>query len=1019
MLEGTLYVRLIFAKGNIISIRYDSPNVYVSTDNASTWNVTLNPIGATYFYWSIAKDNADNVYLATYGSPNSPSVYKSSDGGLTWVIALSLPFVTHIHEVAIDPYTNDVWVATGDSASKKDVWMSTDDGNTWVKVIPGVQFTAIEFTNDFVVLGTDELFGTNSIYLYDKLAGTYARSFTFPSEYNWKAIYDIEKTSNGVFVATMVKYTNGSDLPEQTLWKSYDLYDWRLIGHQSGHGWSYNSHMFEYKDHVYITKWSRLPIKDLRTIQGDNWTIASNSVFIDDPIAYISVSPHTVTLSGWVEVDLKLKQYSGSVDFAFGFNRDDTAQIKSLQIRQNSEWLTLDTPTNRETFSLITQSGDSADTWYTSTGFNVTAGTTYRGRFWVDIPLNTKEYAKGKYFVAFKPSNKTLSEARATNTLYYLDPWWDAAWSTSYTLSFNSVNQTENLLNFPVTVFLTPARVDFSKIAINGTDIRFIDADGVTQLPYDITSWNGTAGSENATIVVQVPQINASSNYTDFITMYTGNAGASDNQSRNAVWANTGAKAVWTMYNNTETDNMTGTSIFNSVSTNLTGTSTNTTWSTESGRAFGGVNSRISVANHADLSVGGSQNFTILAWFNGGSAVINSKSIIDKSDTLNQEYILRTGATTDIFMRTGNTTTTKDSPTITLNTSAFNLLSFGRADNTLFGGKNGVVTYSADLGTWSITSNALDSLIGSWAGAAGGFLTGNISELRFYKKALSIQEILYTYRSEQAKHDLGDGEYIRYGNGLAEPTIVTNAAQNVSMIAAGVTSGNFSGNVSTLGLPTASVWFDYALLGAPGFTANTTPQTITTTGEFKDTFPTNLTPGATYVYRASANNSAGYGYGANVTFTFTMPTVTTVSASLSGLVVTLTGNVTNAGVASNSYVRFQYGTTPSLGSTTTQQTQAGTGTFTDTVPVGSDTTLYYRSMVTNGATNVFGVTNSLSTPPGAGGLILKSMLRVFLAAVIIIGVMIASRMGALAMAIAGVVGLLAFILVDAVINMFL
>src|SRR5450759_2068376 len=110
-----------------------------------------------------------------------------------------------------------------------------------------------------------------------------------------------------------------------------------------------------------------------------------------------------------------------------------------------------------------------------------------------------------------------------------------------------------------------------------------------------------------------------------------------------------------------------------------------------------------------------------------------------------------------------------------------------------------------------------------------------------------------------------------------------------------VTGGLFNGVVTQIdGSPTFSEWFDYGLTNAYGST--TIPVTVYLTGAYSASIPNNLTPGATYHFRSSANNTVSWVNGTDQTFTFTLPTVTTGAASnLANHGVTLNGGISDMG----------------------------------------------------------------------------------------------------------------------------
>ena len=119
----------------------------------------------------------------------------------------------------------------------------------------------------------------------------------------------------------------------------------------------------------------------------------------------------------------------------------------------------------------------------------------------------------------------------------------DCAWSDQLKLELNNAGQSEDLLNFPILVILNSSRIDYALTTDAGEDIRFIDADLQTELPYQIEAWNENG---NSYIWVAVPHIGALST-TDHIWLHYGNPSATDHQNAAAVW-DTNYTGVWHLH---------------------------------------------------------------------------------------------------------------------------------------------------------------------------------------------------------------------------------------------------------------------------------------------------------------------------------------------------------------------------------------------------------------------------------------------------------------------------------------
>lgn len=141
--------------------------------------------------------------------------------------------------------------------------------------------------------------------------------------------------------------------------------------------------------------------------------------------------------------------------------------------------------------------------------------------------------------------------------------WWNAAWNRRMKLLINNPGAVA-LESFPLLVTLNSTRIDFADV--EGTlaaDLRFIDADHTTVLPYEIEKLN----TANTRIWVRVPRIEASPT-TDAIWLYYGNAAAPPGENAAATWS--GHALVWHL---ADSPNMTTGDIRDSTENNNAGTS--------------------------------------------------------------------------------------------------------------------------------------------------------------------------------------------------------------------------------------------------------------------------------------------------------------------------------------------------------------------------------------------------------------------------------------------------------------
>ena len=175
-------------------------------------------------------------------------------------------------------------------------------------------------------------------------------------------------------------------------------------------------------------------------------------------------------------------------------------------------------------------------------------------------------------------------------------------------------------MNFPVLVTLSLSNFNYSKAKSDGTDLRFIDTDGTTQLIYHIEEWNTSGYSY---VWVNVTNIDASSS-SDYIWMYYGNPLASDVQDVSGTYDDN-FTAVWHLNETPTVDNY----AYDSTSNKNNGTfqATMTSGDQKAGKIDGGIDfdgtdDRINIPQNSSLDLSSSVTFS--GWFSKASFIHSS-----------------------------------------------------------------------------------------------------------------------------------------------------------------------------------------------------------------------------------------------------------------------------------------------------------------------------------------------------------------------------------------------------------
>jgi hypothetical protein len=327
-------------------------------------------------------------------------------------------------------------------------------------------------------------------------------------------------------------------------------------------------------------------------------------------------------------------------------------------------------------------------------------------------------------------------------------------------------------------------------------------------------------------------------------------------------------------------------------------------------------------------------------WFYSGEAIDVNDVVTYTSVAGTSSMINGTGTTVAIVVPT---VTTSAASNIDYTAARMN----GEITNT--GGENATIQgfeYDTDSGAPYASDQHSHGDFG--AGTFLEDLTGLTEGITYFGRAYATNSAGTGYGSE-----------ISFTTLDTSPTVTTESAISIAMDLNGVTSGNFSADLTSLGDDTgAEGSFQYGMSTSYEL-GETVAVAYNSTGVFGDAIPNDLLPGNTYYYRAKAVNVNGTSYGATGNFTLTMPTFTTDNAiytSPGAASATLAGNVTNMGVASNATVYFQWGTNTTYGTDTADQVASVISDITQAISgFLRNVTIHFRTVTEVGSNTTYGV----------------------------------------------------------------
>jgi Domain of unknown function (DUF2341)/Concanavalin A-like lectin/glucanases superfamily len=202
--------------------------------------------------------------------------------------------------------------------------------------------------------------------------------------------------------------------------------------------------------------------------------------------------------------------------------------------------------------------------------------------------------------------------------------WYSASWDRRIKITTNNASVNADVVDFPVYVNLDdlPATF-FDNVQADGDDIRITEADGLTELPYELV-WIDTATDKGE---LHFKANVASTTDTDFYIYYDNSAASgyavTDTYGRNNVWTNS-YEAVYHLQTSPVSNMTDSTSYGRTLTTNGGMVATNSTSSVlGNGVDFDGLNDRLTNAGFAWTAA----PVTVTLWNNVLTAEVQNSNI--------------------------------------------------------------------------------------------------------------------------------------------------------------------------------------------------------------------------------------------------------------------------------------------------------------------------------------------------------------------------------------------------------
>lgn len=410
---------------------------------------------------------------------------------------------------------------------------------------------------------------------------------------------------------------------------------------------------------------------------------------------------------------------------------------------------------NLTTTSTGTYEFRAASTAASATSVTLAIGSSAVNFYYIDYQVGSPTItASASGFTSVSQQQTVNAAAGAGST-----KWWSTSWKYRRKIVFDNSGQSSALSNFPAVVKFTTANFIYANAQSAGRDIRFVDSDQVSELPYEIEKYNDASG--NSFIWTRVPQIDASSS-ADYIWMYYGNSLATDKQNAKSVW-DTNFKGVWHMGDAGPTTAVDSTSNAN-TGTKSGGVTFGATGQVNGACSFNGTG-YIVVPDSPNLTL--TNGMTVSVWFKPDSGVTVSKNVFMR-DYSTWEYMLEYYSEgVDYYL---NGTYRGRWTGVTANQWHYFSSSYNKQSIKIYldGILKSTIPYTSD-----IIESAGELYIGSYSWA-GKYFPGLIDEFRICNSALSADWIKASYLNQ------GGATFFSLGAEQTPKLVFTTASQTFS-----------------------------------------------------------------------------------------------------------------------------------------------------------------------------------------------------------------------------------------------